>query len=1039
MSDKLNFDKINQFGCESEELVVKSLLEYLLPIVKDKTSSINNKASNIVKYAKKITKFINPIDSLLHEYKLNSKEGTILLCLAEALLRIPDKKTIDRLLEDKFTSVDWKDHTGFDKGIYVNASSWAFFLTGKILDKNEIEKQHLEETYKSFLKRISEPIFRVAVKKTVMILANQFVFKPSIEEGVKYEGNAKYKNNLFSFDMLGEGARTKEDAEKYFIDYQKAIHHVGETTNKELSIQERNGVSIKLSALHPRYERNNFQALELELLPKLIDLCLLARQYDIQLCIDAEENYRLILSLMLLDKLSSNSQLKGWNGLGLAIQAYQKRAFYVIDWIDHIARRDSRVINVRLAKGAYWDNEIKIAQELGIDYYPVFTRKSLTDISWMACALKLFTMQDNIFPQFATHNAHSIAFIEEFGKDKQFEFQLVYGMAEQINGYFNQQDKNTYPKCRIYAPVGAYEDLLPYLMRRLLENGANTSFINKLNDPKLTIEEIIDDPVNVVSNYSQFSNPKIPLPTDIFLPERKNSKGYDLESEHTRLKVQNIFSQDHNYFMACSIVNGEDTKETSHQIYNPSNTDELLGEVSFANNNTIDQAVVSATKYFSHWKNVPIEEKVKIIQRYADLLEMNQERLLYICVKEAGKTIRDAINDIREAIDFCHYYCNEALKIFSKPVELKGPTGEENKLFYEGKGVYFAISPWNFPVAIFLGQILAPLLAGNTLLAKPAEQTSVVSYELIKLLFKAGLPPGALQLLLGDGKKIADLVLNNVNLKGVVFTGSCQTANEIKKKLNNKDGEIIPLTAETGGLNFMIVDSSALIEQVVDDVIESGFHSAGQRCSALRVLAVQDDIYDKTVAMLKGAIQEIKVGQPQDLASDVGPVIDQEAKNKIINHIKTFEKNILSQTIIQKELRGFYVAPTLIEISDLIKIKEEIFGPVVHIYKYQANQLETLVHDINQLNYGLTLGIQSRIENTINYIFNNANVGNIYINRNIVGAVVGLQPFGGRGLSGTGPKAGGPNYLLKFANEKVFTYNTTAAGGNASLLMLDEN
>ena len=1039
MSDKLNFDKINQFGCESEELVVKSLLEYLLPIVKDKTSSINNKASNIVKYAKKITKFINPIDSLLHEYKLNSKEGTILLCLAEALLRIPDKKTIDRLLEDKFTSVDWKDHTGFDKGIYVNASSWAFFLTGKILDKNEIEKQHLEETYKSFLKRISEPIFRVAVKKTVMILANQFVFKPSIEEGVKYEGNAKYKNNLFSFDMLGEGARTKEDAEKYFIDYQKAIHHVGETTNKELSIQERNGVSIKLSALHPRYERNNFQALELELLPKLIDLCLLARQYDIQLCIDAEENYRLILSLMLLDKLSSNSQLKGWNGLGLAIQAYQKRAFYVIDWIDHIARRDSRVINVRLAKGAYWDNEIKMAQELGIDYYPVFTRKSLTDISWMACALKLFTMQDNIFPQFATHNAHSIAFIEEFGKDKQFEFQLVYGMAEQINGYFNQQDKNTYPRCRIYAPVGAYEDLLPYLMRRLLENGANTSFINKLNDPKLTIEEIIDDPVDIVSNYSQFSNPKIPLPTDIFLPERKNSKGYDLESEHTRLKVQNIFSQDHNYFMACSIVNGEDTKETSHQIYNPSNADELLGEVSFANNNTIDQAVVSATKYFSHWKNVPIEEKVKIIQRYADLLEMNQERLLYICVKEAGKTIRDAINDIREAIDFCHYYCNEALKIFSKPVELKGPTGEENKLFYEGKGVYFAISPWNFPVAIFLGQILAPLLAGNTLLAKPAEQTSVVSYELIKLLFKAGLPPGALQLLLGDGKKIADLVLNNVNLKGVVFTGSCQTANEIKKKLNNKDGEIIPLTAETGGLNFMIVDSSALIEQVVDDVIESGFHSAGQRCSALRVLAVQDDIYDKTVAMLKGAIQEIKVGQPQDLTSDVGPVIDQEAKNKITNHIKTFEKNILSQTIIQKELRGFYVAPTLIEISDLIKIKEEIFGPVVHVYKYQANQLETLVHDINQLNYGLTLGIQSRIENTINYIFNNANVGNIYINRNIVGAVVGLQPFGGRGLSGTGPKAGGPNYLLKFANEKVFTYNTTAAGGNASLLMLDEN
>ena len=1034
-----SFGKINELGNMSEKEVARLLINFLSPLYESKSKNVYDKSQIIIRKAQQTKKIISPIDSLLQEYKLNSKEGTVLLCLAEALLRIPDKKTIDRLLEDKFTSVDWKEHTGFDKGVFVNASSWAFFLTGNILEKNELDKTKLEETYKGFIKKTSEPIFRIAIRKAVMVLANQFVFKPSIEEGIKFTGNSRYKNNLFSFDMLGEGARTQDDAEKYFVDYKNAIHHVGKTSDKKNSIRDRNGVSIKLSALHPRYERNQFDILKIDLLPRLVELGCLAKKYGIQLCIDAEENYRLILSLMILDELSKSPDLAEWNGLGLAVQAYQKRSFYVMDWLNALAQRDKRILNVRLVKGAYWDTEIKIAQELGLNHYPVFTRKALTDISWMACALKLFSMQENIFPQFATHNAHSIAFIEEMGKDKMYEFQRVHGMADQINEYFNDHTSGNFPKCRIYAPVGNYEDLLPYLMRRLLENGANTSFVNKLNDPKLSIDEIIDDPMEIIDTYTQFSNPKIPLPTDIFLPERKNSRGYDLNDETTRTKIQNIFQRPKLQVTASSIIDGKEICSNFYTIKNPGDIEESIGKVSYAERNDVTDAVQTASDFFPQWKNTSIEKKVTIFQQFAELLETHQEKFIYLCVKEAGKTVGDSINDIREAIDFCLYYSSQASQIFAKPQTLKGPTGEKNKLYYEGRGVYLAISPWNFPVAIFMGQIVAPLLAGNTVIAKPAEQTSIISYELVKLLQLAGLPSGALQLLLGDGKKIGKVLLTNPKVKGVVFTGSCETADSIKNTLNNRKGEIIPLTAETGGLNFMIVDSSALIEQVVDDVIESGFHSAGQRCSALRILAVQDEVYDKTLEMLKGAISEINVGLPEELSIDVGPVIDEDAKLKISKHLEKNKKNIVAQSTLSHLLNGFYVKPTLIEIKALDQMQEEVFGPIVHMYRYKASELEKIVGDINALNYGLTLGIQSRIENTINYIFNNANIGNIYINRNITGAVVGVQPFGGRGLSGTGPKAGGPNYLLKFVNEKTFTYNTTASGGNASLFMLDDN
>ena len=1039
MNLEITFDEINKISYASESLVVKNLLDYLKPEYNKRLVNIEDRANEIVEAVRKSIKSDSPIENLLQEYELNTKEGTVLLCLAEALLRIPDKKTMDRLLEDKFSSVDWKKHISADKGVFVNASSWAFFLTGNILDKKITDKTKLEETYKSLLKKSTEPIIRTAVKKAVTILARQFVFKPTIEEGMKFTESEKYKKNIFSFDMLGEGARTMEDAERYFQDYINSIHAVGKLLNNSSEIKYTNGVSIKISALHPRYERNKFDDLEKELLPKLVKLCEISKQYNIQLCIDAEENYRLILSLKILDKLSSNQNLSGWNGLGLAVQAYQKRSFYVIDWLDKLAKRDNRVINVRLVKGAYWDSEIKLAQELGVPNYPVFTRKSLTDLSWMACAKKLFSLQKNIFPQFATHNAYSIAFIEEFGKDKIFEFQRIHGMADKIHEYFNRYSSDNYQKCRIYAPVGEYNDLLPYLMRRLLENGANTSFVNKINDPKLDIKEIIADPLDIIDQYSQIPNPQIPLPPDIYLPERKNSKGYDLDNEYTRLQIENIFSSIDLSYKAFSIVKGIDVDDESRKVFNPSKLDQSLGYVAFASESTVRKSLEIASNYFSYWKNVEVENKVEIINKFADLLEANQEKLVKICVLEAGKTIKDSINDLREAIDFCYYYSSEAIRVFKDPIILKGPTGEKNKLVYEGKGVIFAISPWNFPIAIFTGQIVSALLAGNTVIAKPAEKTSIIAYEIAKLFLKAGLPVGSLQLLIGKGRNIGQIVLNDTRIKGVVFTGSCETAKKIQNDLVKREGEIIPFMAETGGLNFMIIDSSALTEQVVDDAIESGFNAAGQRCSALRILAIQDEVYDKTLKMLIGATKKIKIGLPNLLSTDIGPVIDQEAKDRINNHVKSFKSKVLSQSPLESKYQGYYVTPTIIEIENLNEVKEEIFGPVIHVYKFKSNEIEKLISDINKMNYGLTLGIQSRIENTINYIFNNANIGNIYINRNIVGAVVGVQPFGGRGLSGTGPKAGGPNYLLKFANEKSYSYNTTAAGGNATLFMMSEN
>ena len=658
----------------------------------------------------------------------------------------------------------------------------------------------------------------------------------------------------------------------------------------------------------------------------------------------------------------------------------------------------------------------------------------------MACAIKLIKYQKNIFPAFATHNAYSIAFIEEIARGCKFEFQRIHGMADILHNYFNKNSNLEKSKCRIYAPVGDYEDLLPYLMRRLLENGANTSFVNKLNDKNFKVEEFVIDPIDIIKKYNEYGNPYIPKPKDIFLPIRKNSKGINLESENTILDIKKIFDENKKQYLANSIING-DEKTTNNEvnIFSPFLKDEMIGKVTFANNLLVNDAIETANDYLKNWKSVSIEDKCKIIDRFVDLLEVNKNELIRICVEEAGKTIKDAIDDLREAIDFCYYYSNQSKKIFLEDEILIGPTGEKNILKYESKGVFFCISPWNFPIAIFTGQIIAALLTGNTVIAKPAEQTSIIAYKLIKILFEAGLPKEALQLVLGDGESIGDEVLKNKHIKGVLFTGSSETANKIQHNLNQRK-EIISLTAETGGQNFMIVDSSALTEQVVDDVIESAFNSAGQRCSALRVLAIQDEVYDKTIKMLIGATKKLKVGLPYLLDTDIGPLIDVEAKNKILKHLDRFKEKILFNSELDKNLEGFFIQPTIIEINDLKEIDEEVFGPILHIVRYSSDKIDNLVDEINNLNYGLTLGIHSRIDSTINFISNNVNVGNIYINRNITGAVVGSQPFGGRGLSGTGPKAGGPNYLLNLLNEKTLSNDITASGGNTSLLMLsDEN
>ena len=949
---------------------------------------------------------------LIHEFSLTSNEGIVLMCLAEALLRIPDSTTINDLIEDKIPIGDWKKYIKNDKDLFVNISSIAFLLTGKIVEEKPDETKSI---LGKVVKNLSGPLLRNAIKKAINILAKQFVFEKDINSAIKYSDESKHSKYTFSFDMLGESAVTYEDSERYYKQYEDAIIATGKSKHPE-----KKSISIKLSSLHPRYERNKIELLQKELFPKVRKLTELGRENKVDICFDAEEADRLNLSLFIFkDIIESNLIDEEYHGFGFAVQAYQKRAFFVLDWLNDYLNKVNKKINIRLVKGAYWDTEIKIAQEQGFIDYPVFTKKFATDISYLACAHKLLE-NDNIFSQFATHNAYSIAYIKTLFENKEFEFQKLHGMGDEIYSYLEQDEKF---RCRVYAPVGGYKDLLPYLVRRLLENGANTSFIHQLKSKNLDIDKLIQSPLDKIEKLDY---DKIPKPLQIY-PDRINSKGLDLSEENIIEKLNSVILKKE--IFAFSIVDGKDLKSKDiNNIISPQNGN-IIGQKFFADNQIVESGINGLKNYSSEWKKFPIEKKSEIFLNFANLIEENINEIIEIGAKESGKSIKNSIAEIREAVDFCRYYSKEAINIFKEQV-LHGPTGELNKYKLIGKGLSLVISPWNFPVAIFIGQTVAALITGNVVLTKPAEQSSYAAYYIIKLLLKAGLPKEAIALVLGDGALIANKVLADPKLKNVIFTGSLVTAKIIQSNLQKKES-IPTFIAETGGLNCMIVDSSALPEHVVKDVVLSGFDSAGQRCSACRILCVEENIYEKIKEILIGAMTTQSIGDPSVLATDIGPVIDKEALTNIKTHISKFDK-VYQSKYIEKE--GTFIPPTLIELDKITDLKNEIFGPVVHMIKYKANEIDKLVDDINELGFGLTLGIHSRIDKTINRIVARAEIGNIYINRNMIGAVVGVQPFGGYEKSGTGPKAGGPEYLKRLCHEQSISNNTASMGGNASLL-----
>ena len=949
---------------------------------------------------------------LIHEFSLTSNEGIVLMCLAEALLRIPDSTTINDLIEDKIPIGDWKKYIKNDKDLFVNISSIAFLLTGKIVEEKPDETKSI---LGKVVKNLSGPLLRNAIKKAINILAKQFVFEKDINSAIKYSDESKHSKYTFSFDMLGESAVTYEDSERYYKQYEDAIIATGKSKHPE-----KKSISIKLSSLHPRYERNKIELLQKELFPKVRKLTELGRENKVDICFDAEEADRLNLSLFIFkDIIESNLIDEEYHGFGFAVQAYQKRAFFVLDWLNDYLNKVNKKINIRLVKGAYWDTEIKIAQEQGFIDYPVFTKKFATDISYLACAHKLLE-NDNIFSQFATHNAYSIAYIKTLFENKEFEFQKLHGMGDEIYSYLEQDEKF---RCRVYAPVGGYKDLLPYLVRRLLENGANTSFIHQLKSKNLDIDKLIQSPLDKIE---KLDHDKIPKPLQIY-SDRINSKGLDLSEENIIEKLNSVILKKE--IFAFSIVDGKDLKSKDiNDIISPQNG-KIIGQKFFADNQIVENAINALKNYSSEWKKFPIEKKSEIFLNFANLIEENINEIIEIGAKESGKSIKNSIAEIREAVDFCRYYSKEAINIFKEQV-LHGPTGELNKYKLIGKGLSLVISPWNFPVAIFIGQTVAALITGNVVLTKPAEQSSYAAYYIIKLLLKAGLPKEAIALILGDGALIANKVLTDPKLKNVIFTGSLVTAKIIQSNLQKKES-IPTFIAETGGLNCMIVDSSALPEHVVKDVVLSGFDSAGQRCSACRILCVEENIYEEIKEILIGAMTTQSIGDPSVLATDIGPVIDKEALTNIKTHISKFDK-VYQSKYIEKE--GTFIPPTLIELDKITDLKNEIFGPVVHMIKYKANEIDKLVDDINELGFGLTLGIHSRIDKTINRIVARAEIGNIYINRNMIGAVVGVQPFGGYEKSGTGPKAGGPEYLKRLCHEQSISNNTASMGGNASLL-----
>jgi RHH-type proline utilization regulon transcriptional repressor/proline dehydrogenase/delta 1-pyrroline-5-carboxylate dehydrogenase len=980
------------------------------------------------------------IDAFLHEYALSSPEGVALLCLAEALLRVPDAETVDRLIRDKIGEANWENHLGRSESIFVNASTWALMLTGRLLHAEPAEP-YLRGALHRLAVRSGEPVVRQAVTTAMRILGRQFVIGRTIEEAIERAREAERHGYRHSYDMLGEAARTAADAARYFEAYGHAIAAIGRSAGSR-DIAEAPGISVKLSALHPRYEMAQRDRVLRELSPRLLELACHARKAGIGFTIDAEEADRLELSLDLVEELALAPELAGWDGLGLAVQAYQKRALPVIDWLADLARRGGRRLMVRLVKGAYWDSEIKRAQERGLDGYPVYTRKVATDVSYLACANRLLAHGAALYPQFATHNAHTVAAVLEMaGNRRDWEFQRLHGMGEALYEQIVGPGRLDRP-CRIYAPVGSHEDLLPYLVRRLLENGANTSFVNRIVDDRQPIDEIIADPLARLAQLPVKSHPRIPLPRDLYAPERKNAAGLDLNDPTVLMALRGkIATALRRPWRAAPIIAGIEQTGAAEPVLDPSDRRRRIGEVVSADSADVDRALARAVRSAPLWDRTPASERAAKLEAAADLYESRMAELMALIVREGGRTIPDALSEVREAVDYLRYYAVRARADFADPTPLPGPAGERNEIDLRGRGVFACISPWNFPLAIFTGQIAAALAAGNAVVAKPAEQTPLIAAAAVRLLLGAGIPGEVLHLLPGTGEAVGAPLVADPRIAGIAFTGSTETARHINLELARRPGPIVPFIAETGGQNAMIVDSSALAEQAVADVLTSAFDSAGQRCSAARLLYVQADIADRLLRMLAGAMAELAIGDPGLIATDVGPVIDGAAQQALEQHAARMEREgrlIYRCTLPSGTEHGTYFVPQAFEIDSAARLSGEVFGPILHVVRWHADRLDAVIDEIAATGYGLTLGIHSRIDETVRHILARLRVGNSYVNRSMIGAVVGVQPFGGEALSGTGSKAGGPRYLYRFATERTVSTDTTAAGGNATLLSLQE-
>jgi RHH-type proline utilization regulon transcriptional repressor/proline dehydrogenase/delta 1-pyrroline-5-carboxylate dehydrogenase len=993
---------------------------------------IDARATQLIEAIRARTGRLGGVEDFLHAYALSTKEGLALMVLAEALLRVPDAATADRLIEDKLKAGDWASHEARSSALLVSASAWTLGITARVIQPGETPEGIVE----ALIKRLGFPAVRAATRQAMRLLGSHFVLGQTIEEALARGGRGG--DSLYSFDMLGEGARTAADAARYFDSYANAIDAIGKSAgNAALPARQTRGlgISVKLSALHPRYEPLSRARVLKQLSPKLLELARLAKRHELNFTVDAEEADRLELSLEVIASVLRDPSLRGWDGFGLAVQSYQKRAAAVVDWVAGLATALDRRLMVRLVKGAYWDTEIKRAQERGLVDYPVFTRKAMTDLCYLDCVRKLLAARPRLYPQFATHNALTVAsVIEDAGGTGGYEFQRLHGMGDALYHALIAERQDL--TCRVYAPVGGYADLLAYLVRRLLENGANSSFVSVAADPSVPISDILKRPQSWIGSASAARHPRIPRPSDLFAPARRNSIGVEFgDSEALAALLAEIRAAPQTT-NAAPLIDGVTVSGRARDVLSPIDG-KRIGTVQDGDGTIAAAAMAAAQAGFPAWDATPVADRAAVLERASDMIEQARGRLIALLQNEGGKTLDDCVSEVREAADYCRYYAAEARRTLG-PRALPGPTGESNELRYRGRGVFVCISPWNFPLAIFTGQIAGALAAGNTVVAKPAEQTPLIGSEAVKLLHAAGVPPSALQLVPGDGK-VGAMLTGHASVAGVAFTGSTDVARIINRTLAAKDGPIPPLIAETGGINAMIVDATALPEQVCDDVIASAFRSAGQRCSALRLLCVQDDVAGKVLDMIADAARELALGDPRDPAIQVGPVIDAEAKAKLDRWIADMHGAVRFRWDADRALpsAGTYVAPAIIELDRARELKEEVFGPILHVVRWQASELEALLDDIAANGTALTLGIHSRIDATVARIAARLSHGNVYVNRNMIGAVVGSQPFGGSGLSGTGPKAGGPNYLHRLALEQVVTVNTAASGGNATLLADD--